>query len=77
MPEVGEVFPPRARPSTGSSAADEFKQIPVATGAGFFTPDAGTNGNLFWKPDHAQQQPLHRMAAGPRESMYVYRIWSC
>lgn len=39
--------------------------IPVATGAGFFTPDAGNGGNLFrgWKPLDAP--------TGPRDSMSV------
>ncbi|CDO70710.1 hypothetical protein BN946_scf184798.g25 [Trametes cinnabarina] len=41
--------------------------MPVATGAGFFTPDAGSAGNLFrdWKPDFRGLD----VPAGPRDSI--------
>ncbi|KZT11471.1 TPR-like protein [Laetiporus sulphureus 93-53] len=50
--EIDDLFPPR-RPPTKQAISDFNRPVPVATGAGFFTPDAGNGGNLFvgWKPD--------------------------
>lgn len=75
IPEIDEIFPPRP-PPIKKIAPDEIpgKTVPVATGAGFFTPDAGNGGNLFrtWKPDlsHPQSFRIGLPSAGPRESMY-------
>jgi anaphase-promoting complex subunit 3 len=72
-PEIDEIFPPRPPPIKRTPPEDvQPKSVPVATGAGFFTPDAGNGGNLFrtWKPDITHPQPF-RMAPppGPRDSM--------
>ncbi|TFK42994.1 hypothetical protein BDQ12DRAFT_677146 [Crucibulum laeve] len=73
VPEIDEIFPPRPVPlKRGPPEEVPVKSIPVATGAGFFTPDTGNAGNLFrsWKPDISQPQPF-RMAPplGPRDSI--------
>ncbi|KIM49461.1 hypothetical protein M413DRAFT_438643 [Hebeloma cylindrosporum] len=72
-PEIDEIFPPRPPPIKRAPPEDiQTKSVPVATGAGFFTPDAGNGGNLFrtWKPDINHPQPF-RMAPpqGPRDSI--------
>jgi hypothetical protein len=75
IPEIDEIFPPRPPPLKRVPPEDpQAKAVPVATGAGFFTPDTGYAGNLFraWKPDMGQPQPF-RMdppQGGPRDSMY-------
>ncbi|KDR81837.1 hypothetical protein GALMADRAFT_240086 [Galerina marginata CBS 339.88] len=74
LPDVDEIFPPRPPPVKRAPPEDaQTKTVPVATGAGFFTPDTGGGGNLFrsWKPDISQPQPF-RMAPpppGPRDSI--------
>jgi len=70
IPEIDEIFPPRAAPVKRAPPEDtQPKVVPTATGTGFFTPDAGS---LFrgWKPDQNQPQPF-RMGppAGPRDSI--------
>ena len=72
-PDIDEIFPPRPPPIKRVPPEDvQPKSVPVATGAGFFTPDTGNGGNLFrtWKPDITHPQPF-RMAppSGPRDSM--------
>ncbi|KAF9009424.1 hypothetical protein BDQ17DRAFT_1397732 [Cyathus striatus] len=65
VPEIDDLFPPN--PLQESQA----KQGPIVTGAGFFTPEAGTATNLFrWKPDAPQAQPF-RMGPlpGPKDSL--------
>ncbi|TFK72166.1 TPR-like protein [Pluteus cervinus] len=70
-PEIDDLFPPRPAPRKRSPPTD-IPNKPVATGAGFFTPDAGGSGNLFsgWKPDPGPPA-LFRMGplAGPRDSL--------
>ena len=70
VPDIDEIFPPRPPPVKRAPPEDVQTKTaaPVATGAGFFTPDTGNGGNLFrtWKPDVSQPQPF-RMA--PRDSM--------
>lgn len=71
VPDIDEIFPPRPTPVKRTPPEDnQIKAAPVATGAGFFTPDTGNGGNLFrsWKPDISQPQPF-RMAPVPRDSM--------
>ncbi|KAI0948283.1 hypothetical protein AcV7_009080 [Taiwanofungus camphoratus] len=73
VPEVDDLFPPRPRPvKQAPSEGAQSKPAPVATGAGFFTPDAGNGGNLFrvWKPDLSLPKPF-RMdnATGARDSI--------
>ncbi|KAI0831089.1 protein prenylyltransferase [Trametes gibbosa] len=62
IPPIDELFPPRAEP-----VLQKPGHIPVATGAGFFTPDAGNAGNVFndWKPGY---RPME-VRAGPRDSI--------
>ncbi|KAF8810137.1 TPR-like protein [Phlegmacium glaucopus] len=72
VPDVDEIFPPRPPPVKRAPPPEDvqIKAVPVATGAGFFTPDTGNGGNLFrpWKPEILQPQPF-RMAPGPRDSI--------
>jgi len=74
IPEIDELFPPRPTPVKRTPPDDtQGKPVPVATGAGFFTPDAGNGGNLFraWKADPPQPQPFRiDPPAGLRDSMY-------
>ena len=77
VPEIEELFPSRPLPvkrTPHDEPPPAFKmppppQAPVASGAGLFTPDAGTSnggmGNLFRKHD---VKPLR---LGPRDSMSV------
>ncbi|KAH9854034.1 protein prenylyltransferase [Lenzites betulinus] len=62
IPPIDELFPPRPEP-----VLQKPGHIPVATGAGFFTPDAGNAGNVFndWKPGF---KPMEARA-GPRDSI--------
>ncbi|KAK7014999.1 TPR-like protein [Favolaschia claudopus] len=67
VPEIDEIFPPRPPPNKRLPPEDTQPKpiIPVASGAGFFTPDTGSAGNLF-RPTH----PLpFRMGAGPSDSI--------
>lgn len=70
IPPIDTLFPSRPAPVLQKSgeAGPSKPSIPLPTGAGFFTPDAGNGGNLFrgWKPEM-------RMGAfgGPRDSMFV------
>ena len=72
VPDIDEIFPPRPPPVKRAPPEDVPAKTaaPAATGAGFFTPDTGSGGNLFrsWKPDISQPQPF-RMAPAPRDSM--------
>ncbi|KAF9566247.1 TPR-like protein [Agrocybe pediades] len=73
VPDVDEIFPPRPPPVRRAPPEDiPTRSAPVATGAGFFTPDTGNGGNLFrsWKPEISQPQPF-RMAPplNPRDSI--------
>ncbi|KAI0665010.1 protein prenylyltransferase [Cubamyces menziesii] len=66
VPPVDELFHPRPQPHR-RKPGDEgpSSSIPVATGAGFFTPDASSAGNLIWKPVlKGMDAP-----AGPRDSI--------
>ncbi|KAJ7752015.1 hypothetical protein B0H16DRAFT_1419180 [Mycena metata] len=53
IPEIDELFPPRPPPIKRVPPEDAQPKpiIPVASGAGFFTPDTGNAGNLF-RPTH-------------------------
>ncbi|KAI0361880.1 protein prenylyltransferase [Trametes cingulata] len=68
IPPIENLFPPRPPPVLQKPGEEgPSRPIPVATGAGFFTPDAGNAGNLFrnWKPGlRATDAP-----AGPRDSI--------
>ncbi|KAI0646861.1 protein prenylyltransferase [Trametes meyenii] len=68
IPPIDALFPQRAQPVLAKSGdGGPCNSIPVATGAGFFTPEAGSAGNLFrdWKPGlKAMDAP-----AGPRDSI--------
>ncbi|KAF8061558.1 hypothetical protein FPV67DRAFT_1783469 [Lyophyllum atratum] len=73
IPQIDEIYPPRPPPVKRAPPEDiQGKSVPVATGAGFFTPDPGNAGNMFrtWKPDLSQPQPF-RMGPplGPRDSI--------
>ncbi|RDX48353.1 protein prenylyltransferase [Lentinus brumalis] len=63
IPPVENLFPVRSLPERRSGDGVTSTSIPVATGAGFFTPDTGNGGNLFrgWKPMDAPP--------GPRDSI--------
>ncbi|OCH95621.1 TPR-like protein [Obba rivulosa] len=73
VPDINELFPPRPPPmKRASSEIPPSKSMPVATGAGFFTPEAGNDGNLFrvWKADPSQTQAFRLdVPAGPRDSI--------
>ncbi|KAI0637185.1 protein prenylyltransferase [Trametes polyzona] len=68
IPLIDNLFPPRPEPVLQKPGEEgPSRPVPVATGAGFFTPDAGNAGNLFrdWKPGlKAMDAP-----AGPRDSI--------
>lgn len=76
VPEVEELFPSRPPPIRRAQSDESLpppKQPPsgpVATGAGFFTPDTGNAGNLFrtYRNDHGH--PPSRIT-GSRDSMCV------
>ncbi|GJE86877.1 ANAPC3 and TPR domain-containing protein [Phanerochaete sordida] len=65
VPEVDLIFPPRPPPRR-PAPGEETLFRPTVTGAGFFTPAAGSNGNLFrfWQPDTTHARP-----SGPRDSL--------
>ncbi|KAL1947637.1 hypothetical protein VTO73DRAFT_13361 [Trametes versicolor] len=68
VPPIDNLFPPRPEPVLQKPGEEgPSRPVPVATGAGFFTPEAGSAGNLFhdWKPGlKAMDAP-----AGPRDSI--------
>ncbi|KAI1787926.1 protein prenylyltransferase [Ganoderma leucocontextum] len=68
IPPIETLFPSRPAPILQKSgeAGPSKPVIPVATGAGFFTPDAGSGGNLFrgWKPEMRMD-----VLVGPRDSI--------
>lgn len=74
IPEIDDLFPPRPPPAKRPPPEDLHikPSIPIATGAGFFTPDTGNAGNLFrgLRPEPPALQAF-RMAppANPRDSM--------
>ncbi|KAI8998827.1 protein prenylyltransferase [Trametes punicea] len=68
IPPIDNLFPPRPQPVRRKPGEESpSRPVPVATGAGFFTPDAGSAGNLFrdWKPG----MQGFDAPAGPRESI--------
>ncbi len=68
IPPIDNLFPPRPEPVLQKPGEEgPSRPVPVATGAGFFTPEAGSAGNLFrdWKPGLKAMDA----AAGPRDSM--------
>lgn len=70
VPPIDNLFPPRPEPVLQKPGEEgPSRPVPVATGAGFFTPEAGSAGNLFhdWKPGLKAMDA----AAGPRDSMLV------
>ena len=72
IPEIDEIFPSRPPPVKRLPPEEaQAKSIPIASGAGFFTPDAGNAGNLFrtWKPDISQPQPFRMAPPVPRDSL--------
>ncbi|KAI0708978.1 protein prenylyltransferase [Earliella scabrosa] len=68
IPPIENLFPTRSEPilRRPGETGGPSKSVPVATGAGFFTPEAGNGGNLFrgWKPELRRDAP-----AGPRDSI--------
>ncbi|KAF8911163.1 hypothetical protein CPB84DRAFT_1812616 [Gymnopilus junonius] len=72
-PDIDELFPPRPPPVKRAPPEDvQTKSGPVATGAGFFTPETGNGGSLFrsWKPEITQPQPFRiALPPGPRDSI--------
>lgn len=63
VPDVDSLFPSRAPPVKRVAPLPEeiqAKPVPVATGAGFFTPAGGNAGNLFRGrgPEMAAPQPF-------------------
>ncbi|KAJ4488005.1 hypothetical protein J3R30DRAFT_3432763 [Lentinula aciculospora] len=74
LTDIDELFPPLPDPIKHLSPDDEPSKPsgPIATGAGFFTPDAGNAGNLLrgLKPDANQIQPFRMpFPPGPRDSL--------
>ncbi|KAI0340600.1 protein prenylyltransferase [Trametopsis cervina] len=67
IPQIDEIFPPRPPPV---KPLHEDVSQPIVTGAGFFTPENGSNGNVFqsWNAGWAQPQIFGR-PTGPRESL--------
>ncbi|KAF7295067.1 TPR-REGION domain-containing protein [Mycena indigotica] len=49
VPEIEEIFPPRPVPTKRGPSEDPQPKpvVPVASGAGFFTPDTANSGSLF------------------------------
>ncbi|KAH7924550.1 TPR-like protein [Leucogyrophana mollusca] len=72
-PEVDQIFPPRPVPvkQTAPEEVPPIKLIsgPSATGAGFFTPDVGTNNNIFRGRKNAPQAFRMDPPPGPRDSI--------
>ncbi|KAF7966200.1 hypothetical protein HWV62_39684, partial [Athelia sp. TMB] len=73
IPEIDELFPPRPHPTKrGPLEPAQIKQIPTATGAGFFTPEPDNGGNPFrgWKADPSAPQAFRMGPPGvPRDSI--------
>ncbi|EMD38605.1 hypothetical protein CERSUDRAFT_105193 [Gelatoporia subvermispora B] len=72
--DLDDILPPRPQPTKHSlpSELPQSKSMPVASGAGFFTPETGNGGNLFrgWKPEQSQMQSFRLHApSGPRDSI--------
>ncbi|KAL0947081.1 hypothetical protein HGRIS_013222 [Hohenbuehelia grisea] len=74
VPDVDEIYPPRPSPAKRVDEPQQSK--PIATGAGFFTPDAGGGGsggvgNLFraWKAEGPSHSFLMGQPSGPRDSI--------
>ncbi|CAL1704161.1 unnamed protein product [Somion occarium] len=69
-PAADDIYPLRPPPTHG--AMEDMPSIPISTGAGFFTPVAGSSGNLFnlWRLDQSSSRPV-RMGppVGPRDSL--------
>ncbi|KAJ7940806.1 hypothetical protein B0H13DRAFT_1940027 [Mycena leptocephala] len=67
VPEIDDLFPPRPPPIKRTPPEDSQPKpiIPVASGAGFFTPDTGSAGNLF-RPTHPL--PFRMGPVGPSDS---------
>ncbi|KAL4251628.1 Tetratricopeptide-like helical domain superfamily protein [Abortiporus biennis] len=59
IPEIDEIYPPRPVVTNSMMSSTSQTQVPIATGAGFFTPVASGSGNLFFNP----------IPAGPRDSI--------
>ncbi|KAI0781142.1 protein prenylyltransferase [Trametes elegans] len=71
IPLLENLFPSRSEPVRQKPKEEgPGHSIPVATGAGFFTPDAGNAGNLFrdWKPGRMALDAMDA-PAGPRDSI--------
>ncbi|KAK1232258.1 chaperonin-containing T-complex alpha subunit Cct1 [Marasmius sp. AFHP31] len=72
IPEIDHLFPPKPAPIKRGPFVDEpIKSAgPVATGAGFFTPDPNSGGNLFraWKAEPNQPFRIGTLP-GPRDSI--------
>jgi anaphase-promoting complex subunit 3 len=70
VPEIDDLFPPRPPPIKRTPPEDSQPKpiIPVASGAGFFTPDTGSAGNLF-RPTHPL--PFRMGPVGPSDSTSV------
>ncbi|KAJ3923641.1 hypothetical protein F5877DRAFT_31172 [Lentinula edodes] len=74
LPDVDDLFPPLPDPTKHLHPDDDASKPsgPIATGAGFFTPEAGNAGNLFrgLKPGANQIQPFRMpLPPGPRDSL--------
>ncbi|KIK59869.1 hypothetical protein GYMLUDRAFT_44345 [Collybiopsis luxurians FD-317 M1] len=74
IPEIDELFPPLTDPVKHiTDEATSKPSGPVATGAGFFTPEAANAANLFrgFKPEVNQLQPFRIPVPplGPRDSL--------
>ena len=76
VPEIEELFPSRPPPIKRTSPDDQLPTkttqppVPIATGAGLFTPDTGNAGNLFRKHAHVDALPVRMGRLGPRDSMW-------
>ncbi|KAE9384512.1 hypothetical protein BT96DRAFT_652027, partial [Gymnopus androsaceus JB14] len=74
LPEIDEIFPPLQDPVKHTYSDDPSSKPsgPIATGAGFFTPEPGNAGLLFrgFKSDTNQLQPFRMPPPpGPRDSL--------
>ncbi|KAG6821088.1 hypothetical protein H0H93_007247 [Arthromyces matolae] len=71
MPDIDTLLPPRPLP-VKRTAPDDIagKLAPAASGTGLLNPDAGTSGNLTWRPDISQPQPFRIVPPlAPRDSV--------
>jgi anaphase-promoting complex subunit 3 len=71
VPEIDDIFPPRPPPIKRAPPEDSQPKpiIPIASGAGFFTPDTGNAGNLF-RPTHPL--PFRMGAAGDSTFVAIF-----